>query len=442
MRNPANGSLTIVSATLGIALALSFAGCDNNNKPRPLPKADILRNGEVLHTVSLRYFDGRPSVSANGTRLAFVSGREITTAGAGALKAFKIDPSDTAAAPARVTSTDLGAETDVFVSPDGATLAILATDDGTTSLLLTDWSATITPVAVTLANGETPIAPITFNAAGSALAFSTVSISSGTITRAQYVGSINATTLAVTLTAIPACANACDAVVGWLGTSATVTLSDRDTTTGTLSLYQTDATTITAPTTPALWASGIRAMNNVPPATSTAGAWLAVRSYPSGSSKNHRGMPVRSLPMSLSSTLGSSPASTGSLGYDVSAIAANTAGTAALWVERDTWECSRADVSGVPLALSNGSTVSRLYPLSEATAGSYTFITDPCELERADGTAGTLDGKVTSIAVSGSSTATAMSFAYVTIAGGDAEVQWGTFNGTTGTSRSVSSNTP
>jgi hypothetical protein len=118
-----------------------ISGCDNQKK-RQVDAITPGRKGERLIATELKYYDGKPSLSSDGSRVGFISGRDITDDGEPFLRSFSSVTAigEEPAAPARITSNDLAAsEVDVQISPDGLHAAILAQGNEQADLHLYDF---------------------------------------------------------------------------------------------------------------------------------------------------------------------------------------------------------------------------------------------------------------------------------------------------------------
>lgn len=119
---------------------LLLTACGGETKKRDISE-EPLRAGGLLEPISIVYNDSLPALSADGTRLVFVSGRQSTDAAA-AVKVFRVDwPADGApAAPVRLTTDELGYEREVAISPDGAWTAIKNAEVGRSDVYLQSYN--------------------------------------------------------------------------------------------------------------------------------------------------------------------------------------------------------------------------------------------------------------------------------------------------------------
>src|SRR5687768_11692231 len=111
--------------------ALIFAGCDRSRSTRQISEPPQ-RAGSPLVPIQTKYVDERPSLSADGTRVVFASGRQSEDTKP-ILKIFKSEWPEGAApaAPSRLTPTDeLGAEREAVVAPNGERVLVSASSGG------------------------------------------------------------------------------------------------------------------------------------------------------------------------------------------------------------------------------------------------------------------------------------------------------------------------
>lgn len=119
---------TSVATAAAIAICFSAFGllnaCGGSSSGNNTPVPD--REGAALSGYDPIYFDGNASLDNTGSKIAFVSRRLLD--GANPLKAYKADFAlNATAAPtlSTVTSSDIGNEVAVKISPDGAWLAVV-----------------------------------------------------------------------------------------------------------------------------------------------------------------------------------------------------------------------------------------------------------------------------------------------------------------------------
>jgi len=134
-------SRALSSAAL-VTLALAAGSCGGKSVKRNIAE-DPQRGGGTLEPISARFNDLKPSLSRDGTRFVFVSGRDATDT-APTLKVYKAEwPAGAApAAATRVTTTDFGVEKEAKLSPDGNWLVVTTVKDGRTDLVLVDFAGT------------------------------------------------------------------------------------------------------------------------------------------------------------------------------------------------------------------------------------------------------------------------------------------------------------
>ena len=131
-------------------LALTMTACGGKKRSQK-DLDDPERGGSALEPISFRYADTKPTVSSDGTKVVFVSGRDSGAATATS-KAYKTtwpagaEPGELT----RVTSDDsVGIEKSAWISPDGAWVLLLSADGARTDLYLQDFAGAKPPVRVT-----------------------------------------------------------------------------------------------------------------------------------------------------------------------------------------------------------------------------------------------------------------------------------------------------
>jgi hypothetical protein len=134
--------MTTIFIRCSVAAMVLTQGCGSSKTTQPT----VATAGPSGRTFSgdIKYYDGAPSLSSDGLKLAFESGRDN-----GTLRVFKVTvPSDptpgdaTTGAPERLTtSSDLTSETSPAVSPDGANVGFIGnTADGSRGIYVTPWA--------------------------------------------------------------------------------------------------------------------------------------------------------------------------------------------------------------------------------------------------------------------------------------------------------------
>jgi hypothetical protein len=135
-------------AILGIFMGAGL-GCGKSSKSKAAKEIPPRSGGEVEST-SIQYYDGDPDISASGERIVYISGRESSGTNL-SIKAFRAEwpqggqPQNVR----RVTSTDLGQEREVVLSPDGNLAVIGATQAGQKNLYLQSLTEAKNPQALT-----------------------------------------------------------------------------------------------------------------------------------------------------------------------------------------------------------------------------------------------------------------------------------------------------
>lgn len=115
--------LSNIKLLLSLGVMLSACG---GGSSRDDVKESPIRTGGQLESIPIKYYDVAPSLSADGLKVVFLSGRDTSDEGA-QMRAYRADwPADTKPGkPVRVTSEDKGFEKEVSISPDGTTIALL-----------------------------------------------------------------------------------------------------------------------------------------------------------------------------------------------------------------------------------------------------------------------------------------------------------------------------
>ena len=135
-------TISIRSSAINIALVAALQGCGSSAKA-PAPAVTSGPSGRVF-SGDPKFYDGSPSLSADGLKLAFESGRSSSI-----LRIFKVnvpsDPSQSTAAtdePTRLTGTDdLTSEASPALAPNGNNVAFIGgTSDGARSSYITAWA--------------------------------------------------------------------------------------------------------------------------------------------------------------------------------------------------------------------------------------------------------------------------------------------------------------
>ena len=136
----------ILLVTFGVA-------CGGKSQSRDISQPPI-RTGGKLESVPVAFFDLSPKISADGTKLTFISGRDTTDDGA-QLRVYRADwPADgEPGEPARVTTEDLGFEVEAALSPDGSTIAVIIANEGQDNVYRVAYSGGA-PTAITSDGGK------------------------------------------------------------------------------------------------------------------------------------------------------------------------------------------------------------------------------------------------------------------------------------------------
>lgn len=135
---------TFVKGFLSLCMAAAVsAGCEKS-KSRQVDDVKSPRKGEQLVTPGLKYFDGKPALSADGSRVVFISGRDLaqTDDSGAALRAYSAQFAigGEVGVVSRITPPDfVASETDVQVTADGAHAVVTAQVGGQSDLYLYDF---------------------------------------------------------------------------------------------------------------------------------------------------------------------------------------------------------------------------------------------------------------------------------------------------------------
>ncbi len=121
-------------------LAILSASCSNNRNANDAPR-QTERSGNTLVNFDPKYIDDSPSLSANGTKIAFVSGRN-----AGVSRVFTMTRTTVGTAFSGLTqlstNTGLTTEDSALLSPDGNYILVLGTNETGRGLVLCNFAGT------------------------------------------------------------------------------------------------------------------------------------------------------------------------------------------------------------------------------------------------------------------------------------------------------------
>ena len=143
----------VVLGCLGVVV-LTWSGCKNAPQSNAI-NVELVRSGRTLAPTPLQFADSNPTISDDGSRVVFVSGRD-STATRPMLKAYKsIWPVGQAPEPSvRVTQSDIGYEHDAHISPDGKWILLSVTQGKQTDLYLQSFEVESAAVRITNSTDE------------------------------------------------------------------------------------------------------------------------------------------------------------------------------------------------------------------------------------------------------------------------------------------------
>ncbi|MGE0173912.1 MAG: TolB family protein [Oligoflexales bacterium] len=108
-----------------LILLLIVTACDESSTSKEDPQ-EPERRGQTVNPVEFGLLDIDPSISADGSKIVFLSGRDDI------LKAYKFESGGTE--PSRLTDVDLGSEGKAELSPDGKWVLLTVTSEGSSQL--------------------------------------------------------------------------------------------------------------------------------------------------------------------------------------------------------------------------------------------------------------------------------------------------------------------
>lgn len=409
--------------TLTVLLAGLLAGCEGGTvtKAKPVPAQ---RNGRSVISVSKQFVDALPSISADGGRIVFISGRTGTD------RAFRSEyaSGQTVAAPARVTADDgLTKETFATISPDGAWVALTAVKDGNADVYLADFAGTSYKAVTADSNGEyavafSPdsklIAFISSTAAGTAGRLTIASIGDGSTFQTQALGSDDQT------------------FTGFLWGSGQYTLFGiyRDKTSGKQALAEfkfADVAAAASATSTVLFSDFPATARSV---VSSQSIFYAQRSSTSGRTVGETGTAPQSGPLyavineaaTRSLTTDSTATAWTSLPtVDAHPLGVSNDGADVFSLTRKVIRCAAEEASSyitvLMIAATDGSNPADII-IRANPSGVYDLGSDPCARTFTDGTAATIDFTITDARFSAQSTRATYRAAAVSLATGDPEI--------------------
>ena len=418
---------TAWTLVISAVLSLSMAGCGATTTTEP-PAVDSQRSGSSLETFGPKYNDSKPILSADGTHIVFISGRDSTDQ-AVALKIYKADwpQGGDPTSPTRVTSgDDLGFEQEAALSQDGQWVALVAAKDGQTDLYLQDYAGTKSPVRVT--NDAAVESHPTFSPDAKLIAWVSRAADTG-LSSVQLValGDGSAAALAQQFTVTTADEDVRQ--VFWVPTGN----SSYELATGagagalTYSLRTFSAADQATQATRTDWLKDLLVQTTIAPVAASANVVLVRKDLSSErvlstkvgdavdapSSMLVQTEPVFAVPGTSTVTRFSDPP-----GYETLGAAMASDGKTAFLVTQQVYKCvgDASDSYGAALVLapSDVSAPTRLSPRLAADGTSFELVQGYCDRKRADGTVGRIDDKIADLALNAQATQTKYRLAYVT----------------------------
>ena len=418
--------------TIAAALILTVA-CAKPADTTPAAETPA-RTGVDLVTFPVKYTDIAPSISDDGTRVVFVSGRDSTDT-ASSLKIYKSDwPSgNTPLAPVRLTDTDLGVEQDVALAPAGDFTAITTLKDGIVDLYLQAYSGGA-PVQVT--NDALIDSRPRFSPDSKLLAWIVRDNDAGT---AKLVGVTIGAGAAADVATVTTLSTDSENVIDftWVapaGSGYSVTLATRDAGAGTTALTKVSFATPAAAAAAARTVIASSVVLNDAVRLSSKGGKIAGVSgiLPVGAKMSTslgvgdapRETPVTAEPFFFDAAAAANTAPTTFAKpamYQILGIGGLLAdGSAALVAGRSAYRCVATATTfnfgaAISLTPTDGTTAPTFFvPRTAVTAGAFDVATDFCDLKRSDGSVGRVDDHIVAAVLNGAATATAFRAVYVT----------------------------
>ena len=134
--------MRIINSLLLFTIPL-LSGCDNKSSDSP-QISQAVRSGRTVATSDPKYVDRDPHLSADGTKIIFLSGRLVADDGSNSLRIFKASRSGTSADFGTITrvtpdATKFVRETYAKLSPDGTKILIQGATSTESTLQLCSW---------------------------------------------------------------------------------------------------------------------------------------------------------------------------------------------------------------------------------------------------------------------------------------------------------------
>jgi len=421
-----------VAFALFLTLSNLLTGCGGgtSTKASPVPSQ---RNGRSIVSVTRQFIDLAPSISADGTRITFVSGRT----GADRIFRSEYTSGQSPTAPSRITSDDsITKELASTLSGNGAWVLIPGVKDGIRDLFFMPFGGGGLQQLTTDKDSESEAR---FSPDSSLFAF-IKSASPGAPGRA-YIGSVGDGST-VTVAAIGNESDRFSQVI-WgpgsytlyaVGTDGTST--KRQLVSFTFSDYS-SASTAVASTLLTDLPSPVLGQNNAGPVLAGSSMLFSQRLSTGARSVSESGKAPQTGPTygvkteTIAKALDGSTSSIWSTlaTTDSTPMAASSDGATVFSLNREVIRCVAEEapsyVGYLMITAADGSNAQRLIPRTGPTAGTYEMTDDACNRTHADGTSSTLDFSVAGAVFSAQSTREAFRAAIVTSgnsAGGDPEV--------------------
>ncbi len=432
VRSPVQKFLAL---TIGL---FTLAACDNKKKADAVSELPQ-RSGSLIVSTSVKFNDVKPTLSSDGTRLVFVSGRD-TDGDVTVLKAYKAEWPEAAApgAPARLTLSDVGFERDARISPDGNWVVLSVQKDGKTDLYLQDFAGTLPAPLNVSGDAADEIDPV-FSPDSKLITWISRDVGAGT---SQVLGVTVGTGTAadVATKVVLSAAGEYVTTLFWIPTATDGTYelavgTQGDFSTGGTSLNTISFTAIADAQAAArtAWLQNQFLLANTEP-RATATAVLLGRKAPQGSVKKvtalgagvtPRMTPVSSEPI-FAAPAAAAPATVTELamppGHDLLAVGGITPdGTAGFGIFRLAYRhaCDPASAaydfsSSIAAFKADGTAATFYIPRTTPTEGAFEVAKDVCDMMRADGTLGRPDDKVMDLVVNANATEAKLRALYVT----------------------------
>lgn len=418
-------------ATLSVLITV---GCDRSRSTREISEPP-LRAGSPMVPINNIYVDDHPSISADGTRVVFVSGR-ASAEGRSTLKVFKAEwPEGGApAAPARLTTVeDLAVERDAVLAPDGGRVLISASIGSRNDLFLAPFDASSAPLRLTDDAVESALEiDYAFSADSRLIAWISRNLDAGmSVLKLVELDADGKPGTPVTVkTTAPFVSDFL-----WLPTATGYAMAIGSSPQGAGKLeYEVatfaDLAGAEAPSSVSI-IKDIAPAPNVMAAASSARLLLARRVIPLGSRaalqagdfvvEEPQLTGAKSEPLSLDYTVDPDELKpnvfTDLPGTEVLALGMTADNSAAFILERNAWQCASDGVvrygSAIVQATPDLTAYGRIVPRMGTTPGTWEAATEYCDRARADQTLGAMDDRITSFRVNAAATSVKFRMVYV-----------------------------